>query len=97
MCRNACDEISIGCSYGQTRFWNDLPCIYRFDSAKSHYHASCYKSYTVKRIIVLRVIENFKATQLESFKEVVTYMHVEVETVSIVRYTDMLSKMRDSM
>ena len=55
MCRNAHDEISVGCSYGQTRFWNDLPYICRFDSAKSHYHASCYKNYTVKRIIALRV------------------------------------------
>ena len=43
------------------------------------------------------VIENFKEAQLESFKKVVTYMHVDLENRFIVRYTDLLSKMRDSM
>ena len=74
-------------------------------AAEAHYHTSCYENYTVKRKEVkshiaspeIEVIENFKEAQLESFKEVVTYMRVEVENGSIVRYTDLLSKMRDYM
>ena len=72
---------------------------------EAHYHASCYKNYTVKRKEVKshtlspesEVIENLKEAQLESFKKVVTYMHVDLENRSIVRYTNLLSKMRDSM
>ena len=68
------------------------------------YHASFYKNYTVKRKEVKshtvspesEVIEIFKEAQLESYKKVVTYMHVDLENRSIVRYTDLLSKMRES-
>ena len=74
-------------------------------AVEAHYHASCYKNYTVKRKEVKshtlspesEVIENLKEAQLESFKKVVTYMHVDLENRSIVRYNDLLSKMRDSM
>ena len=70
-------------------------------AGEAHYHASCFKNYTVKRKEVQshrvspenEVIENFEEAQPESFKEVVAYMHVEVQDGSIVRYTDLLSKM----
>lgn len=69
------------------------------------YHASFYKNYIVKRKEVKshtvspesEVIEIFKEAQLESYKKVVAYMHVDLENRSIVRYTDLLSKMRDPM
>lgn len=65
------------------------------------YHASFYKNYTVKRKEVKSHTVSPESEVIEILRTrkfyVVTYMHVDLENRSIVRYTDLLSKMRDPM
>ena len=71
--------------------------------AEAHYHASCYKSFTLKprseNKSSAQSTENaiYKEVQLESFKLLAEYMHEEIAKDNILCYSNLLTKMEELM
>ena len=72
-------------------------------AAEAHYHASCYKSFTLKpqseNKSSAQSTENaiYKEVQLESFKLLAEYMHEEIAKDNILCYSNLLTKMEELM
>ena len=67
-------------------------------AAEAHYHASCYKSFTLKprseNKSSAQSTENaiYKEVQLESFKLLAEYMHEEIAKDNILCYSDFVNE-----